>query len=117
MDTGSIPVWSTIWESSYIVVCYLKDRGIEVIPDTSHNRHLMANFRDDAASLRVVPTYKNNGWSQAIAAPALNALMHMPVWCFQKRMCRTGCTKGRTACTPPTFVRRHGREQVKSTEL
>lgn len=87
MDTGSIPVWSTIWESSYIVVCYPKDRGIEVIPDTSHNRHLMANFRDDAVSQRVVPTHKNNWWSQAIAAPALNALMHMPVVGVSRREC------------------------------
>lgn len=87
MDTGSIPVWSTIWESSYIVVCYPKDRGIEVIPDTSHHRHLMANFRDDVASPRVVPTYKNNGWSQAIAAPALSALMHMPVCGASRREC------------------------------
>lgn len=87
MDTGSIPVWSTIWESSYMVVCYPKDRGIEVIPDTSHHRHLVANFRDDVASLRVVPTYKNSGWSQAIAAPVSNALMHMPVWGASRREC------------------------------
>lgn len=88
MDTGSIPVWSTIWESSYIVVCYPKDRGIEVIPDTSHHRH-MANS-DEAVSLRGVPAYKNNRWSQAIAAPAST---YAGRGCAQKRMCRTGRTR------------------------
>jgi hypothetical protein len=48
---------------------------------------LMANFRDDAVSQRVVPTHKNNWWSQAIAAPALNALMHMPVVGVSRREC------------------------------
>ena len=85
MDTGSIPVWSTIWESSYIVVCYPEDRGIEVIPDTSHHRR-MANS-DEAVSLRGAPAHKNNRWSQAIAAPASNALMHMPVGDAPRREC------------------------------
>jgi hypothetical protein len=48
---------------------------------------LMANFREDVASQRVVPTHKNNWWSQAIAAPALNALMHMPVVGVSRREC------------------------------